>query len=111
MDTPSMAEKVAELEARRERLAAGGGAKLQERQRAQGKMTARERLDYLLDPGSFTEFDLFARHIGTDYGLDKAEVPADGVITGHGSVNGRPVVVYSEDFTVIAGTFGERHGK
>jgi acetyl-CoA carboxylase carboxyltransferase component len=74
-------------------------------------MTARERIDYLLDPGTFVEFDLFARHIGTDYGLDKAEVPADGVITGHGKINGRDIFVYSEDFTVIAGTFGERHGK
>jgi acetyl-CoA carboxylase carboxyltransferase component len=111
MDIQSMAEKVAELEARREKIVQGGGPQLQDKQRAQGKMTARERIEHLLDPGSFSEFDLFARHIGTDYGLDKAEVPADGVITGHGTVNGRPVVVYSEDFTVIAGTFGERHGK
>ncbi|HWP58575.1 MAG TPA: acyl-CoA carboxylase subunit beta [Candidatus Acidoferrales bacterium] len=106
-----MIEKLRELDARREKLKLGGGVKLQEKQRAQGKMTARERIDYLVDPGSFVEFDLFARHIGTDYGLDKAEVPADGVITGHAKVNGRDVFLYSEDFTVIAGTFGERHGK
>lgn len=104
-------EKLAELDRRRERLKAGGGVKLQEKQRAQGKMTARERIDYLLDPDTFVEFDLFARHIGADYGLDKADVPADGVITGHGKINGRDVFVYSEDFTVIAGTYGERHGK
>jgi acetyl-CoA carboxylase carboxyltransferase component len=110
-EVQSMEEKLNELEERRERLKMGGGPKLQEKQRAQGKMTARERIDYLLDPGSFVEFDLFARHIGTDYGLDKTEVPADGVITGHGKINGRDVFVYSEDFTVIAGTFGERHGK
>ena len=107
----SMEEKLKELEARRERIRHGGGAKLQEKQRAQGKMTARERVDYLLDPGTFVELDLFARHIGTDYGLDKAEVPADGVITGHGKIYGRDTFIYSEDFTVIAGTFGERHGK
>ena len=108
---PTSEAKLAELERRREKLRLGGGVKLQEKQRAQGKMTARERIDYLLDPGTFVEFDLFARHIGADYGLDKAEVPADGVITGHGRVAGREVFVYSEDFTVIAGTYGERHGK
>ncbi|HXG51096.1 MAG TPA: acyl-CoA carboxylase subunit beta [candidate division Zixibacteria bacterium] len=107
----SMEEKLQELNERRERIKQGGGLKLQEKQHAQGKMTARERIDYLLDPGTFVEFDLFARHIGTDYGLDRAEVPADGVVTGHGKINGRDVFVYSEDFTVIAGTFGERHGK
>jgi acetyl-CoA carboxylase carboxyltransferase component len=107
----SMDEKLKELEQRRDKVKQGGGAKLQEKQRSQGKLTARERIDYLLDPNTFVEIDLFARHIGTDYGLDKAEVPADGVITGHGKINGRDVFVYSEDFTVIAGTFGERHGK
>jgi acetyl-CoA carboxylase carboxyltransferase component len=107
----SMESKLKELEQRRAHLEQGGGPKLQEKQRAQGKMTARERIDYLLDPGTFVEFDLFARHIGVDYGLDKAEVPADGVITGHGKIAGRDVFVYSEDFTVIAGTYGERHGK
>jgi acetyl-CoA carboxylase carboxyltransferase component len=106
-----MDEKLKELAARREKIKQGGGAKLQEKQRSQGKLTARERIDYLLDPNTFVEIDLFARHIGSDYGLDKAEVPADGVITGHGKIDGRDVFVYSEDFTVIAGTFGERHGK
>lgn len=108
---PSIEEKLRELEEKRARLRQGGGEKLLEKQRAQRKMTARERIEYLLDPGTFIEFDLFARHIGTDYGLDKATVPADGVITGHGRIHGRDVFVYSEDFSVIAGTFGERHGK
>ena len=107
----SIEEKLKELEQRRAAIQQGGGAKLLEKQRAQGKLTARERIDTLLDRGSFVELDMFARHIGTDYGLDKAEVPADGVIIGHGKIGGRDVVVYSEDFTVIAGTFGERHGK
>ncbi|MBI4320169.1 MAG: acyl-CoA carboxylase subunit beta [Chloroflexi bacterium] len=89
----------------------GGGAKAVEKQHASGKLTARERIDYLFDPGTFTEFDLFAKHLGRDYGLDKAEVPADGVVTGYGKINGRETFVYSEDFTVIAGTFGEMHGR
>jgi len=107
----SIEVQLEELEQRREKIKLGGGVKLLERQRSQGKMTARERIDYLLDAGSFVEFDLFARHIGSDYGLDKAELPADGVVTGHGKINGRDVLVYSEDFTVVAGTYGERHGK
>jgi len=107
----SIEAKLVELEVRREKLKLGGGANAQEKQRSQGKMTARERIDYLLDTRSFVEFDLFARHIGTDYGLDKAELPADGVVTGHGKINGRDVFVYSEDFTVVAGTYRERHGK
>jgi acetyl-CoA carboxylase carboxyltransferase component len=107
----SIEVKLEELERRRETIKLGGGVKAQEKQRSQGKMTARERLDHLLDAGRFVEFDLFARHIGSDYGLDRAELPADGVVTGHGRVNGRDVFVYSEDFTVVAGTYGERHGK
>src|SRR3989338_6451739 len=106
-----MDELVRELTARKEKLRAGGGTQAAAKQRASGKMTARERLDAFFDPGTFLEFDLFARHIGTDYGLDKQELPADGVVTGVGKVNGRDVFAYSEDFTVVAGTFGERHGK
>src|ERR1019366_6756754 len=106
-----MDEKVQDLLARKQKLRSGGGPAAVEKQHAAGKMTARERLDYFYDPGTFMEFDLFARHIGTDYGLDKAELPADGVVTGYGKVAGREVFAYSEDFTVVAGTFGERHGK
>jgi len=107
----NMEDKIRELNERKEKLRLGGGVKALEKQRAGGKMTARERLACLFDPGTFVEFDLFAKHIGTDYGLDKAELPADGVVTGFGKVNGRNVVAYSEDFTVVAGTYGERHGK
>jgi acetyl-CoA carboxylase carboxyltransferase component len=107
----NMEEKIRELSERKAKLRLGGGPKALDKQRASGKMTARERLDCLFDPGTFVEFDLFAKHIGTDYGLDKAELPADGVVTGFGKVNGRSVVAYSEDFTVVAGTYGERHGK
>lgn len=104
-------EKLKELESRREKIVAGGGTEAVSKQHQAGKLTARERISALLDPGSFVEFDAFARHIGIDYGLDKATLPADGVVTGHGKINGRDVMVYSEDFTVVAGTFGERHGK
>jgi acetyl-CoA carboxylase carboxyltransferase component len=106
-----MYKKIQEVEERRKRLKLGGGTKAIEKQHREGKLTARERIDCLLDPGTFMELDLFARHIGTDYGLDKAEVPGDGVVIGSGKVNGREIFIYSEDFTVIAGTYGERHGK
>lgn len=106
-----MLSKIEAIEARRAQIKAGGGEKAIEKQHASGKMTARERIDYLFDAGTFTEFDIFAKHLGRDYGLDKAEVPADGVVTGYGKINGRETFVYSEDFTVIAGTFGEMHGR
>ncbi|MBI3933379.1 MAG: acyl-CoA carboxylase subunit beta [Acidobacteria bacterium] len=106
-----MDDLVRELQERKAKLREGGGAQAAAKQRASGKMTARERLEYFFDPGTFLEFDLFARHIGTEHGLDKAELPADGVVTGVGKVNGREVLAYSEDFTVLAGSFGERHGK
>jgi len=104
-------ELVQELQEQREKIRAGGGAALHEKEHKKGKLTARERIDLLFDPGTFVEYDLFAKHIGRDYGLDKRQVPADGVIIGYGEVNGRGCMVYAEDFTVIAGTFGERHGK
>src|SRR5688572_23526422 len=106
-----MDDLVRELQERKAKLREGGGAEAAAKQRASGKLTARERLEYFFDPGTFLEFDLFARHIGTEHGLDKADLSADGVITGAGKVNGREVLAYSEDFTVLAGSFGERHGK
>ena len=107
----TMEELIRELTERKAKLRAGGGPAAVEKQHKSGKLTARERLDAFFDPGTFLEYDLFAKHIGTDYGLDKAELPADGVVTGVGKVDGRNVFAYSEDFTVVAGTFGERHGK
>ena len=106
-----MLKKIAGIEEIRLKLQQGGGPEAQEKQRKRGKMTARERIEYLCDPGTFCEYDLFAKHFGMDYGLDKATVPADGVVTGFGKVNGRGTFIYSEDFTVIAGTFGEMHGR
>ncbi|RKY26867.1 MAG: methylmalonyl-CoA carboxyltransferase [Planctomycetota bacterium] len=106
-----MMKKIEEIEGIRARIMKGGGDKALEKQKARGKMTARERIAYLCDEGTFCEYDLFAKHLGRDYGLDKKEVPADGVVTGFGKINGRGAFIYSEDFTVIAGTFGEMHGR
>jgi acetyl-CoA carboxylase carboxyltransferase component len=76
-----------------------------------GQWTARERIEYFFDPGTFTEIGLFVKHRTINFGMDKKIIPAEGVVTGWGKVNGRPVVALSEDYTAMAGTFGEYHGK
>ena len=81
------------------------------KQHARGKRTARERIEALLDLGSFTELDALVRHRSTNFGLDKKRIPGDGVVTGHGTVDGRPVAVYAQDFTVFGGSLGEVHGQ
>lgn len=81
-----------------------------EKQHARGKKTARERVEQLLDPGSFVEFDALTRHRSTNFGLDKSRPYGDGVVTGYGTVDGRQVAVYSQDFTVFGGSLGEIHG-
>lgn len=104
--------KLDKIEQLRETIKQGGGEVAIEKQHARGKLTARERIEKFFDPGTFVELDVFAKHLGRDYGLDKKDrVPADGVVTGYGKVHGRVVFCYSEDFTVIAGTFGEMHGR
>ena len=80
-------------------------------QHAKGKLTARERIEQLLDPGSFAEFDELARHRATDFGIDENRPYGDGVVTGHGTVDGRPVCVFSQDFTVFGGSLGEVYGE
>jgi len=86
-------------------------SKTVEKRHAAGQLTARERIDYLFDPGTFNEIGLFIRHRTVHFGMDKKEIPAEGVVTGYGKVNGRPVVAIAEDYTAMAGTFGEYHGK
>ena len=86
-----------------------GGEDRIRRQHEAGKLTARERLDLLLDPGSFVEVDRFVTHRGREFGLDRVEAPADGVVTGWGTIGGRPVAVFSQDFTVMGGSLGEGH--
>jgi len=104
-------ELIEEYKRKREKLMQMGGPKAVEQQRKEGKWTARERVEYFFDPGTFTEIGLFVKHRTTAFGMDQREVPAEGVITGFGKVNGRYVVVAAEDYTTMAGTFGEYHGK
>ena len=106
-----VADKIKELREREAKIKEMGGAKAVATQHERGKMTARERLDHFFDPGSFRELDMFVKHRGTLFGLDKVDIPADGVITGYGTVNGRQVFAFSQDFTARAGTLGEQHAK
>ncbi|RYE70909.1 MAG: methylmalonyl-CoA carboxyltransferase, partial [Hyphomicrobiales bacterium] len=99
------------LEARREEARLGGGAKRIETQHAKGKLTARERLDVLLDPGSFEEYDMFVTHRAVDFGMEKTIIPGDGVVTGWGTINGRLTYVFSQDFTVFGGSLSETHAR
>ena len=104
-----MRDIIKELEAKRDRARLGGGGRRIEAQHAKGKLTARERIDVLLDEGSFEEWDMFVEHDCHDFGMDAQRVPGDGVVTGHGTVNGRQVFVFSQDFTVFGGSLSEAH--
>lgn len=104
-----MSSTIQELERRREAARQGGGERRIAAQHAKGKLTARERLDVLLDEGSFEELDMFVEHNCTDFGMETQVVPGDGVVTGSGTVNGRLVFVFSQDFTVFGGSLSERH--
>src|SRR5687767_10403618 len=103
----TMREKLELLEKRRAEAEAGGGSKRLKAQHDKGKLSARERLDLLLDEGSFVEFDRFVVHRSTDFGLDKQKIYGDGVVTGHGRIDGRLVYVFSQDFTVFGGSLSE----
>ncbi|RUL87334.1 acyl-CoA carboxylase subunit beta [Tautonia sociabilis] len=104
-----MDDLVAELRQKKEHLRQGGGPDRLAKQKEQGKLTARERIDTLLDPGTFEEFGLFAQHRQVHFGMAGKEVPADGVVTGAGSIDGRLVHLASQDFTVLGGSAGEIH--
>ena len=97
------------LEDRRAEARLGGGEKRIAAQHARGKLTARERIDLLLDNGSFEEFDMFVQHRCDDFGMEKSKIPGDGVVTGWGTVNGRTVFVFAKDFTVFGGSLSETH--
>lgn len=107
----TVSDKIKELLEREEKIKQMGGQDAVKKQHSQGKLTARERLEYFFDPGTFRELDIFVKHRGTLFGLDKMEIPADGVITGYGKVNGRDIFAFSQDFTARAGTLGEMHAK
>ena len=106
-----MQEILAKLEERRANARQGGGQARIDAQHRRGKLTARERIDILLDEGSFEEFDMFVEHRCTDFGMEKAKVPGDGVVTGWGTVNGRTVYVFAKDFTVFGGSLSEAHAR
>jgi len=107
----TVAEKIRELKEKEGQIKGMGGAKAVEKQRASGKLTARERLDLFFDPGTFRETDIFVTHRCVNFGMEKVEIPADGVVTGFGKVNGRPVFAFAQDFTSRAGSLGEMHSK
>jgi propionyl-CoA carboxylase beta chain len=102
-------ERVEDLRRRKALARLGGGKERIDAQRAKGKQTARERIDLLVDPGSFVEMDPFVEHRTTEFGMDKKRIAGDGVVTGHGMIDGRPVFVFSQDFTVFGGSLGEMH--
>ncbi|MBY5164420.1 acyl-CoA carboxylase subunit beta [Salsipaludibacter albus] len=101
------AEKLADLQRRRDEAESGGGETTVAKQHDKGKLTARERIDLLLDEGSFVETDAFAVHRSTSFDLDETKILGDGVVTGHGTVDGRQVCVFSQDFTAFGGSLGE----
>jgi propionyl-CoA carboxylase beta chain len=104
-------EKINELYDRRREIELGGGDERIEKQHEKGKLTARERIELLVDPGSFVELNPFIQHRSTDFGLENQKGPGDGVVTGYGKVNGRPIYLFSQDFTVFGGALGEMHAK
>ncbi len=104
-------QKTADLKKRMREAVKGGGTKAIEKQKAIGKKTARERILAILDPKSFHEYDMFVKHAGTDFNMDKKFLPGDGVITGTGTISGHPVCIYAQDFTVAGGSLGWAHAK
>jgi propionyl-CoA carboxylase beta chain len=106
-----MKEIVKRLEAKRAAAQLGGGRQRIDAQHAKGKLTARERIELLVDPGSFEEWDMFVEHRCVDFGMNDLSVPGDGVVTGYGTVNGRVVFVFSQDFTVFGGSLSEAHAE
>src|SRR6266540_5836893 len=106
-----MATTIEQLEAKRAAARLGGGEKRIAAQHAKGRLTARERLSVLLDPGSFEEYDMFVEHNCNDFGMDQQKIPGDGVVTGSGTINGRLTYVFAQDFTVFGGSLSERHAE
>ena len=108
---PAKTSKLDQLHERQQQAEAGGGAARVEKQHAAGKMTARERVNFLLDEDTFQEFDKLVEHRSRDFGMDQQLYPGDGVITGHGLIDGRKVFVFAQDFTVFGGSLSETHAE
>jgi propionyl-CoA carboxylase beta chain len=111
MNIMDIYEKINELYDRRREVELGGGDKKIDKQHEKGKLTARERIDILVDEGSFVELNPFIEHRCSDFGLEGVQGPGDGVVTGYGKVNGNPIYLFSQDFTVFGGALGEMHAK
>ncbi|MDT4958435.1 MAG: propionyl-CoA carboxylase beta chain, partial [Pseudonocardiales bacterium] len=111
LDPHTTAGKLADLERRYDEAVHAGSARAVDKQHAKGKKTARERITALLDEGSFIELDEFARHRSTTFGMAESRPFGDGVVTGYGTVDGRPVCVFSQDVTVFGGSLGEVYGE
>ncbi len=106
-----MKDIIDKLEARRARAREGGGKARIETQHQRGKLTARERVELLMDKGTFEEFDMFVEHRSAEFGMEKTRIPGDGVVTGWGTVNGRTVFTFAKDFTVFGGSLSETHAQ
>lgn len=104
-------KKIVQMQEKRKAIQAGGGEKAIEKQHASGKLTARERIGMLLDPGSFVEVDTFVEHRCTNFGMEKKKSPGEVVVTGYGTIDSRLVYVFAQDFTVLGGSLGEMHAK
>ncbi|MFW6456441.1 MAG: acyl-CoA carboxylase subunit beta, partial [Desulfohalobiaceae bacterium] len=107
----STLDRIKELQAMQEQMLQMGGEKAVAKHKEKGKLTARERLEFFFDPGTFQETDMFVKHRCVNFGMQEVDIPAEGVITGYGLVQGRPVCAYSQDFTARAGSLGEMHAK
>src|SRR3954451_6825007 len=106
-----MQEILRRLEEKRAAARAGGGQRRIQAQHDKGRLTARERIELLVDPGSFEEWDMFVEHRSNDFGMHDQKIPGDGVVTGHGTVNGRLIFVFSQDFPVFGGSLSEAHAE
>ena len=104
-------KKMSELQKRREQIQLGGGEKAIQKQVAMGKLTARERIIQILDEGTFNEYDLFVEHDARDFGMEQKILHGDGVVTGTGTVGGKPVCIFAQDFTVAGGSLGSMHAR
>ena len=106
-----MQDIIDQLDQKREAAVLGGGQRRIDAQHAKGRLTARERIDLLLDKDSFQEWDMFVEHRCSDFGMADSKIPGDGVVTGYGTIHGRLVFIFSQDFTVYGGSLSEAHGR
>ena len=107
----SVEDRIQQMQDLKAAIRQGGGATRVAKQHESGKLTARERIEKLVDPSSFVEIDAFVKNRSVDFGMDNVNAPGDGVITGYATIDGRPVYLYAQDFTVIGGSLGEMHAK